>query len=106
MVTSETVFDRTDEILNVLMSETRDTHASTHHAAGSLWNAGLMAAPLFAVGDDPQPSADREARKLVEQHLAGTAERQHVATAQLLEFQYSLQMRSKVISAIERLMQP
>ena len=105
MASSETVLNRTDRMLNLLIRETQESDVNSRETATSLWKAGLMAAPLFVVGDDLQASADREAQRLVERHLASKPERQHVATVQLLEFQYSLQMRSKVISAIERLVQ-
>ena len=97
----ETILERTDRILNVLIA----AKPAQQEKLGSLWRTGLTAKPLFTVGEQMETSAEREAESIVGRHLDRQLRAaQPAAMAELVEFQHSLQMRSKVISAIEMLM--
>jgi hypothetical protein len=97
----ETILEKTDRMLSVLVAE----KPSQSVKMDWLWQSGLAASPLFQVGEQPEASAEREAEGIVARHLdRQQLRKQPAAMAQLVEFQHTLQMRSKVISAIETLM--
>jgi hypothetical protein len=103
---ADAILENPERMLGVIASESvAGIRKSSPADMTSLWQSGLVAGPLFAVDARPEASADREAQSIVARHL----ERQQsnpkpAGMSQLLEFQHTLQMRSKVISAIETLM--
>jgi hypothetical protein len=104
----ETILERTDRMLEVIKGGA-DVNAVQYAKArdlNSLWRSSLGSSLMFSVDEAPiDATAEREAQNIVSRYLQ---RQQYAATpivmAQMVEFQNTLQMRSKVISAIETLL--
>jgi hypothetical protein len=108
MVQTETMLERTDRMLSVIGSEPASPGETKPPMRDmtSLWKSGLSGSLLFSVSE---PAADtqveNEAQSIVARHLE-RQQHQPLQTSMsgLVDFQNELQMRSKVITAIEMLM--
>lgn len=106
----ETILERTDRMLSVIISakpEANAVHTAKARDLNSLWQSSLGSSLMFSVDELPLNAvAEREAQSIVSRFLQRQT---HAATpivmSQMVDFQNALQMRSKVISAIETLMQ-
>ena len=97
----ETILERTDRMLKVLLPAKKSDNINNLEM---LWRSSLELGPLFTIGDRRDESAERQAEKIVSRHLKRHDHRpQCIAMAQLVDFQHSLQLRSKVMSAIQML---
>jgi hypothetical protein len=105
----ETILERTDRMLSVIASAKPDINViqiTRARDVNSLWQSSLGSSLMFSVDEAPlDATAEREAQNIVSRYL----QRQHYAAtpvvmSQMVDFQNALQMRSKVISAIETLM--
>ena len=103
----ETILERTDRMLGVIASQgakVSPAQRSTRDLS-SLWSSGLGGSLLFSVGEEPaDASAESEAQSIITRHLERQKHRSAaMAMSEMVDFQRTLQMRSKVISAIEML---
>ena len=106
MMQVETLVEKTDRMLTAMGAVAPTLGSGPLRDMASLWRSGLGGSLLFTV-DDPtaDPSAEKEAKIIISGYLErvhdeGTA----ISTSGLVDFQHQLQIRSKVISAIEMLL--
>jgi hypothetical protein len=107
MLHAETMLERTDRMLRVMDAGPASLGEAALPARdmASLWKSGLNSSQLLSVGEPAlDAQAEKEAQSIIDRHL----ERQHHQPLQtsmsgLVDFQNELQMRSKVITAIEML---
>jgi hypothetical protein len=99
----ETLMEKTDRMLSALGAIPMPEKAPVRDMA-SLWQSGLTSSLLFSV-DEPvgDATAEDEAKSIIARHLE-CAQMPAASMSGLIDFQSQLQMRSKVISAIETLL--
>lgn len=105
----ETILERTDRMLSVITSVKPEVNAVQNAKArdlNSLWQSSLGSSLMFSVDEIPLNAiAEREAQNIVSRFLQRqTYAATPVVMSQMVDFQNTLQMRSKVISAVETLM--
>ena len=107
MTNTETFLEKTDRMLGVMATEASVAGASPvrNRDLGSLWSSGLGGSLLFSVSRPPaDASVEAEAQSIVARHLERLEHRPAPwAMSDMVDFQRTLQRRSKVISAIEML---
>ena len=107
MVSIETMQERTDRMLSVMDAEPAAPGEAKPPARDmtSLWKSGLSGSLLFSVSVPALDArAESEAQSIIVRHLERQQHRPlQTSMSGLVDFQNELQMRSKVITAIEML---
>src|SRR3954471_24587407 len=107
MAQPETILERTDSMLGAMahtMPE-NDIEKGRSRDVASLWSSGLSGSPMFSVNEPLDAAAEREAQNIITRFIARQRQLPSlIAMSHMVEFQQALQLRSKVLSAVEMLL--
>jgi hypothetical protein len=101
----ETLLERTDRMLKAISTGSAPESKPAREMT-SLWQSGLSSSLLFSVSEPAVNAAvEKEAKIIISRYLETEQQCTNpISTSGLVDFQNQLQMRSKVISAVEMLL--